>query len=465
MWLLGKKNLDKLSPVIHSAYYTKHVKYYTRLFRKSRDAKFNNNPINLMALQIGLERQISKYENLIKEGKSIKKQLEQAGNTKKIKDYVIGIENNKQIVRVIKTICDGIAWRTLGYDRPFLRMMAEAKKNAGSVQFDTASYKEVEKTACAIIDAHNSKVLLNDITHYLRIGDLVEVGKRTAVLEIKKGGKEIKSVYSLAKQHPNAGVSKQLRKITQVQIARDFREILIGSQTIKIKESNIVFQNFLPDVKEIIKKARKNLFGRNDLSDYLQVTCTDQERVIKKAVKTKNFQKMLKNMDIKPHWNKSDLVLHYSNYDSFYEEEGDFFRTSTPYSIYPFEDNDCVGLISGKLLLHSMLNISAIKRIFIKNNWEIEQVDPDKLIKEMEIKKDKIFSGDLYANTPDDTFFIIKRGAFYMHIPGYWMTKISTEFMKVDTLLDYVEEIYKKAIPYAPEKFYTDLKKERKIWK
>lgn len=465
MWLLGKDKMQKLVPVINSAYYTRWVKYLERLLRFSRDPKYYQDPLNLMGLEIALAQQLGKAQALVVEGKQKRNEAEKAGDSKLVRDLEIGMSQNHQIARVIKVIADGLAWRVLDFDRPFMRIMAEAKKPFGSVNFLSPEYRGVQDKAIAFVGTRGSRVLLNDITHFLRQGDLTEVGKRTIIWELKKLGKTAKSVYTIVKQPPKAGVSKQVKHVIQAQIARDHREIVVGNHTVKILDIPVEYKHNLTEVSHIIAEARKNLFAYREFEDYLAVTCEDNEALVNLSLKTGKELWKDERRNRHPSWPKSDIVLPYSNFDFFHDEQGDFIRNGTPYSVYPFKPHDRMGLISGKIFLKSILNMSEIKRLFIKRGWEIIDVNIDEVLKGIESMKPKLYTGEfLYEHRIDDTAFGVKRGAFNTNIPWVWLTKIATEFIDPQTLIDSVEYVYKISRPSEPKIYVPFLVNERLVW-
>ncbi len=462
MWILGKDKIDELKSVLHSEYYTKWVIYLEKFLRYSRQKKYTEDPYNLLALQLAFAKILAGVETTVSEGKGKLAEERKAGKKDLVEDLKIGITSNIQIARIIKMIADGLAWRVLEYDRPFLRAMAESRRYPSSVDLDSKDFQLLEQKAIEITAVRKSKILLNDLTYFLRLGDLTEVGRRTVVWEAKKSGRELKSVYTIMKQKGNAAISRQMKRITHAQIVRDFREIPMGTETIKVLELPIKFENNLDKVGNLIEEARRNLYSYKEFGDYLAVSSTDQEQLINEAIKT--GKELWKKFNNEPKWSKKDMVIPYSNLDHFYDKGGDFLRTSTPYSVYPFKDRDCMDLISGKLFLKTRINISAIKRMFIRAGWEIIEVDIDKSLSKIKKIEPKLFSGNIFDYHIDDTIFGIKRGAFNLNIPWYWVTRIATEFMKPEVLIKQVELIYKTSENGEPRKVLPYILGEKNVW-
>src|SRR3989338_7824652 len=102
MWLLGKENLDRLKPVLNSAYYLKCIKGLRKFLRYSRQKKYFNDPYNLLSLQIAIAKTISSFEKVIFEGKRQLRLAKEKQEEDKIYDLEIGISSNRQIVRALR---------------------------------------------------------------------------------------------------------------------------------------------------------------------------------------------------------------------------------------------------------------------------------------------------------------------------------------------------------------------------
>src|SRR5258708_28797287 len=154
MKLLGRENFDKLKDVITMEYYTKYVKYLEDLLEKSRETEYYEDPVGLLGFQTALVKVLSELEEeAVAEGKKQLREQREKGNTDLVTELEIGIAANRQIARIVKTIADGLAWRVLGFDRPFLRMMAEAKKVPGSVQFKSSDYEKLIEDAVKFVSS------------------------------------------------------------------------------------------------------------------------------------------------------------------------------------------------------------------------------------------------------------------------------------------------------------------------
>ena len=122
-------------------------------------------------------------------------------------------------------------------------------------------------------------------------------------------------------------------------------------------------------------------------------------------------------------------------------------------------------LISGNLFLKSQLNISKVKKILIRAGWEVEDVDLDESLKNMKKIIPLIKAGKGSEVFIDDTIFTLKRGAFILKVPMYWVTRIGTEFMKPEVLIKHIEAIYQTSQYDIPRKVQPFILGERDVWK
>ncbi len=133
MWMLKREELSEIMPLLTSKYYLRWANYCEKILTKSRDKKTINNPLELIAIQIGISRELEKAQQAIREGREGKQRALTAGKIEESNNFQKGIALNLGVARLAKSIMDGIAWRVLGFDRPFLRLMSGPKKYPGSV--------------------------------------------------------------------------------------------------------------------------------------------------------------------------------------------------------------------------------------------------------------------------------------------------------------------------------------------
>jgi hypothetical protein len=226
----------------------------------------------------------------------------------------------------------------------------------------------------------------------------------------------------------------------------------------------VKYQHYLDEVQTLITNAKRNTVATAQFSDYLWVQCTDQEKMVNRAIKEK--RNVWEEFDISHPFSKGDHVVPFSNFDTFfYDDGGDFFRTIVPYTVYPLKDYDVMHLVSGKLFLQAVLNLSAIERAIRRRGWDVKWVDIDKQIQRVENQVNKPYTGKVFERTIETNIFTISRGPYFMNIPQTWIMRISSEFTKLDTILDFLEETYKNSQFGVSQYFDSTFKGESDVWR
>ena len=422
-----------------SSYYWEQIAKLESLLAESRSPHAFQTASELFGLQRGIIFLLSACEKTVRDGKRLKKEAEETGDVDEQENLAITLPQNKALVSVIQSIADGLAWRVLDFDRAFIRVMSSPKKPRGSVDFSVA-YPGMEDVAIRFMYENGSRVVFNDITHYLRIGDLTEIQPSGQVIvhELKKDGRTVKNAYTIANQSPNAGVSKQLKNLVTSQKAFDERKIRVGDETTIFEEVGLPFANNLAAISDLISEARKSFFARRKFGDYLEVLCQDAKATISHSLN--HGPQFWRRFDHSSSFDSSDLVVPIDSLASWNEEDGDFPRNKAPYSIYPFSISDCLGLLSGELLLKSRLNLSALHRMYKANGWKVSPFGIEQFRQEYEANKH--YARDAFAFKGTMKAFTISRNGFNMDLSLAMLFQIATDFVKPDLLLATAEHIY-----------------------
>lgn len=453
---MGKKREFNIVNIIQDKYYLDWVKSLEEKYLiPSRTRDFYDGPLNVLYMQIKLMESIVGIEKAVKEAKQ---------KTKTDKRYEYSLFLHKQLLRIIKSIADGIAWRILKFDRPFLRIMAESKKYSSSVQFLTDSYKKTILKAFELTLMKDSNVLLNDITNFLRLGDITEIKNGvTQIHELKKAGKKIINLNILWDQiqkNPKAKVSKQIKKLIAAQVIKDRRILLSKNQLFRIEDLPLKFENNIKEVEDLINIAEQELYKAKVFDNYLRVTCFNMSKLINDDnLHNKIIKK--ESEDIK--FGENDVIIPISNFDIFYEENGNFARNATPYSIFPFDVSICMKLLYGHYHLVSFINYSEIKRIFLKNGWEVIEHYIEKISEENEKIKMKLFDGELFENKFNEAFFSIKKDNFTAEVSIVQILRIGIDFMKPELLVNMYEEVKNSELKIGSFCFLNILD-EKEVW-
>jgi len=370
---------------------------------------------------------------------------------------------NQNINRIIRIIIDGIAWRNLDYQRTIFRLMAEHRPT-GRIDINDSGFKGVLNLADAIMLNRKSIVIINDLTNFIRIGDLTEKYRNNIfVHESKRKGKRIVNIFTLLKDlKRNWGMSKQSYLLLKVQTAITHKKIFLeDGKIVNIRDINIKFKNHLKKVKGIIKKAKRRGFYSEMTANYLIVSCMDIIKAVKIVREKKcKFEDIYRVEDV---LRESDFVLSFQNLDFFYRNEEYFIPNMTPYSVFPFSSKICYELMNGRLLLSSRLNITELCKVFRNNGWEVELIDVNKFLKRTNRVAHE-FPNISKMFERDETICILKKERFNLGIPAMMLFRVGMDFMDAETLLKEVETIYNLSVPDKNEWILINNLGEKKVW-
>lgn len=272
------------------------------------------------------------------------------------------------------------------------------------------------------------------------------------------------TINEQTKSNPKTKASKQVKKLIAAQKARNKRVIITNKISVKILDLNLEFTNNLNKIEDLINTSKKDLYSYKEFGNYLRVSCFN---ILKLSKNTNKWKKYI-DLDFEgiTNFQKDDIVLPISNFDTYYDERGNFARNSTPYSIYPFEIENTMGLLNGNYLLSSIINYSEIKRLFNKRGWEVlEQND----YFEQTVKENKkiildLFTGDIFQKRIDEICFKLKRNNFFIDVPLTFIIRVGTDFFKPEVLFNAYEMVYKKSKPGDETLFVLNILGERKVW-
>ena len=470
--MLEKDYAIKISSALASSYYKKWVGYFEKVLRATRSKRHKDKKDVLLAMQLKLAQIETQLWKLLSEARDRAKMLHLKSNlSSKEQKELDGLEEHilihEQLIRISRTICDGIAWRNLGYNRTFLNSSARGF-GAGSVNVNSKEFKSEFMWAHRISKTMNSLVILNDLTRFLRIGDLNEIGDGVAfVHEIKKYGKEVKNMFTLEKVKGKAKISNQAKRLLELQRIAFANKAKIYGIEVETKKIGLILKTYTDKIKRLFRESEKKLVVSENMDGCISIEVTNFKTI--QEQKKRDIEELKK---LSPKVKSTDLILVHSNWDTFFsDEKGNFVRSAPPYSIYPFSAKDCLYLMSGYYLVKFSLNVTKLKEILKRNNWEIEErteADLDKQIADFEKEKDVMFTTKqaLYEHAPDDGgLFTIKRGPFSISFDAMIYSRLTMEYLSLQSLLDILEELYRIAsIRQRPDVYFPRFQNEDELW-
>ncbi len=255
------------------------------------------------------------------------------------------------MVHVIRQIADGIAWRSLGYDRGAIRELAAAHQT-GHMDKQTAIS---EITAAAIHVAESADlVILNDLTNFLRYGDLTIVSPDSVSIREVKAGK--------------ASARSRRAKRQRARIEEVAKFIRTGERSIGQGEQRLLYLATPPaahvrSLTPLIAEARAKGSAHARLSDALAVEVFSIELMAERGPPdAKAFHNPFSQ-------SRHSIVT--NNLESF----GRFAPNLAPYSVFPLRDADCVALMTGELWLSVYFNIGNFVRCLRRRGLDVRLPD------------------------------------------------------------------------------------------
>lgn len=481
MWMLTREQVGAIS----KATLTDDYKQWTRVLRQhlflTRLPILRSERRWLWAIQNRFLILLNKLEKAILRGKQevtkLKQLAEQENDPskkqaiiKRVRGIIDRKEVNERLRLSIKTITDGIAWRNMRFDRNIIRVLAEGNPT-GHVETDTGGGKAENYLGYRLTEDLKHLIIRNDLTNFLRIGDLTEIDYPAVFLhEVKSRSKKdgqwrIKAIHNMFTVKKGQHISSQTRRLLQAQRIILEKKATTPEGVVEFVDVDIPFKTYFSQIRRIIRKARRTGYACIQLDDCFSVECQHWEVLIEKAMEQK--KEVWRDHKSCDGWTKEDKVMQFSNYDSFTHEGGQFIRNSVPYAVFPLSVRDCTDLLMGNILLKSRLSLTRLIRRFEEAGWEVELQDFEKINAGLPSDPKKIFSGNIfdYNDTEKETLFFIKRPPFNLGVSFNWVHRVATEFMTVETLLNFVDHLHKTAVPYEPRMVSAMFKQERKLWR
>lgn len=338
-----------------------------------------------------------------------------------------------------KQIMDGITWRFLNFDRASLRQIAEHPQtgylNPGFIQ--EASKAEF------IVNSSDLFVILNDLTNFLRFGDLTIVSKnRIYIDEIKTKGK------SKGEQKRQLDFLLESLNKKRFSIGQDSADFLLVLGSV---------QNFLPAVEMVIKKAKLDETGISSerLSPYLWVSCIYSKNLLSVE---KDFQK-IKAFLPKPPFSSEEQsgFIPMTNLFMF----GEFTPNFAPYTIFPFEEELIADLIFGRCILTTHISQKNLAKSIKGKGWNVVFPARKKIANSYDsIKKPE----DIKKVVWDPKYHVqFTKGSFRSSLPREVIFRINSEFLSVKAIISSLE-CTKNSYGKLSKKYVTGFKEENRMW-
>jgi hypothetical protein len=337
----------------------------------------------------------------------------------------------KIMLRNVRDIVDGMAWRLFDFNRAKLTILGSSKSNL-SIQLSRGL--ELELAELVKYCYYGRIALLNDLTSVIDVGD---VTVRNA-----DGTFEFHEIKASGRRTPRT--ERQARKQ-----ARAVEFINRGSyeedgQSYRLVNLDIAHETHLPKVYNVIKEAKAKGYCGNVVSKYLIVECAYVD-MFSSGDALEDCQR--KGANIRKCWDPADKLLILSNLHRLRLR----LRLFPPYSIFPYPEDICVDLMSGRALLFALVNYSAVLRILRRAGWVVREA---------------IESESFMGGPPSVQVLELKRGAFKTSMTGGDLLALGLEFVKMDTLLRRLEASYDLSSRRKKNEIWcTNISSEKTVWR
>src|SRR5665811_200610 len=86
MFALGRETASEIASIVTGSYYSERVEYLKEIFIKSRSNEHRNDSKSLLSIQLTIAEFQSEIWKVLREGKSLAKEIEASNNKMRIKE-------------------------------------------------------------------------------------------------------------------------------------------------------------------------------------------------------------------------------------------------------------------------------------------------------------------------------------------------------------------------------------------
>jgi hypothetical protein len=367
-------------------------------------------------------------------------------NNSKEKNNIIFEDINKDISflnRVNKSlmdIMDGVAWRYFSFNRPLLNLFAD-KQSSGLIRPNEGLIASLRQYSEEIFLNPKNKAILNDITNFLRIGDITvfDNDKNLEIIEVK--GKKRKA---------KPRIRRQKKRMSELIEFANTESKNVNGKKFQIIYENFKHKNYLYLLRDSIKNARNKGYNSILIGDYLILFIFYPKKIKRINSAQENLKK--KYSTIKDEWKKcNDVVIDFSFMDKF-DKDLNFTIASAPYSIYPFANDICADIMNNDVEIRGKFNVSKVLKKFEESGWEV--ID--------DITK----NGNNNLKKKMENFFCkIRKNGFIISIPANTIPQFFLELISPEFLIEQAEFLSKKRKTNDIDIVLINDLKDKTIWK
>lgn len=348
------------------------------------------------------------------------------------------IYSTKILNKSLREIADGIVWKYFKYNRAILYMLAD-KQPIDTIRPDKGTFYNLHEFSDAFLD-HGSVAIYNDITNFLRVGD---------VTQIKEDG-SIEIIEVKARKKRGRRITRQKERMSELVEFFNTGLTNYDGKVLKIENSDIKQKSYLNLLKNAIMQARHKGFESLLVGKYMIVEIVDYDKLNESSKFISYFD--TRHAAVKEEWDKNNDFV----FPSFFIDKMDYSKNCAPFSIYPFNIDICTDIMMGRLMIMVRFNFSELLRILRKSGWEIV----DTLIYKSENEIKSLMGKDINSVS----FLKINKGPLTLEVPPSIIARMQYELLAPSVLLEELEEFYKRGPQKEYDYFLTNYIDEQRIW-
>jgi Holliday junction resolvase-like predicted endonuclease len=346
---------------------------------------------------------------------------------------------NELVIRNLRDIADGIAWRFFEYNRGLLQYLGD-KPEKGPFRTHEGLFNELRVWSEAF-DSGKSVSLINDLTNVIRIGDITIFHDNSEIEFV-----EVKSSKTIRGKERKARLIRQKNRLEETARFFNTGKTTLDDHVISLHKIPIVPKTNFDSLKATIEKAKNTGAAHAEIEDYLIIECVDFET--KKPVEHHINYFENNSRSISKKWReKGDILLG----PRYFHERLDFSHNLAPLSTWPIDSGSCANLMMGRIMVAVIINVSEIQRKFQRQGWTIEKSLFDS--KKIPDKTEKVTS-----------LITLRKGPFIIEVPPGILARVFYEFLSPDTLLETFSWFHENTPKWKEDIALISYEEEHKLW-
>lgn len=326
-------------------------------------------------------------------------------------------------------IGDGIAWRSLGYDRLVMKSLAGAATKQHVLSDGTL--QELREWSVQF-DSGAGLPILNSLTNTLAIGDVTVVRDDGTVEIIEvKGGK-----------------AKSSRTVRQKQRMREVVNFInagsgeMEDKFVEVERLDITPENGLRELGGLLAASEPRGWAGKRISNCAYAECVDfRGKASGEEISARLDE--LREKEIADWRDGDDKLLHMTSLDLL-----KFAPNCAPFSIFPFPSRHCVDLMTGAKSYDVSLNLNAVEREFEYRGWMVV----------------KTFKQQLEEEKNEEAVLVVRKDGCEVQIPPGEIIRVWMELLRVSVLIKLCDAHLHRGRSQQEGYSYAVLDGEPSVW-